>query len=191
MSDHKGKPMAFQLKTIEEPMALRCNTMWESPWHPKKESLEKARSGIPSNSSQLNSSISAKIQKLYDDLATKSKIMDSLSSKTAKVKVLTVQLVTTNSQIDELISESAVMKRCIANVNSLLSYIIETHDSLITIIIRKHLAEKSMLVFAMLNRLEGVSELVVPSKQGGDESTKVPPKTGDPKSTGMKKRQNR
>ncbi|CAI9280620.1 unnamed protein product [Lactuca saligna] len=50
------------------------------------------------------------------------------------------------------------MNSCISDVNLLLLDIIETRDSLITITIQKHLDEKLWPMFAMLNKLEGVSE---------------------------------
>ncbi|CAI9303427.1 unnamed protein product [Lactuca saligna] len=68
--------------------------------------------------------------------------MDQLAVKTEKVKVLTVKLEHDEKQINKLLSEKAVIKNCIAYVNALLSDIIETHDSLITITVKKHLAEK-------------------------------------------------
>ncbi|CAI9290382.1 unnamed protein product [Lactuca saligna] len=60
------------------------------------------------------------------------------------------------------------MKSCVADVNALLYNTIETCDSLITITMKKHLAEKPRPVFAMLKRIEGVSESSSLPKQGGD-----------------------
>lgn len=59
------------------------------------------------------------------------------------------------------------MKICVVDVNTLLSDIIETCDSLIMITVRKHLAEKLRHVFMMLNRIEGVLEFDTLPKQGG------------------------
>ncbi|CAH1440253.1 unnamed protein product [Lactuca virosa] len=50
----------------------------------------------------------------------------------------------------------------------MLSEIIETRDSMITITMRKHLAEKIRPVFAMLHMLEGVSDQTFNQKQGGE-----------------------
>lgn len=64
------------------------------------------------------------------------------------------------------------MKSCISDVNGLLSEIIETRDPMITIIVRKHLAEKLRPMFAMLHYLEGVPEPFVIPKQGGYQPKK-------------------
>ncbi|CAI9276624.1 unnamed protein product [Lactuca saligna] len=80
-----------------------------------------------------------------------SKVMDGLAVKTEKVEVL-----------------------------GLVSDIIDTKDSMITITVRKHLAEKFRPVFVMLHRLEGVSPQNSDLKQGGEGGSGVsrnePPK---------------
>ena len=60
------------------------------------------------------------------------------------------------------------MKSCVDDVNALLTDITETRDFLITIIVMKHLPEKLRPVFAMLNKIKGISESDTLSKQGGD-----------------------
>lgn len=94
------------------------------------------------------------------------------------MKVLTIQLNHADKEITELNSERALMKSCIADVNSLLSNIIETSDPLIPITVKKHLAEKLWPAFIVLNWLEGVSESMVLPQQGGettkDQSMKEP-----------------
>ena len=92
--------------------------------------------------------------------------MDALDLKTRKVKVLTVKLENAEKQVSDLLSEKVSMKSCIVDVNGLVSYIIETRDSMITITIKKYIYEKLRLVFAMLHRLEGVPELSSIPKQG-------------------------
>nr|KAJ0199186.1 hypothetical protein LSAT_V11C600300210 [Lactuca sativa] len=84
--------------------------------------------------------------------------MDDLAIKIKKVKALTVKLEHADKQIIDLLCERVVMKSCVADVNELILDIIETRDSMITITVKKHLSEKLRSVFAMLNRLEGVSE---------------------------------
>ncbi|CAH1453591.1 unnamed protein product [Lactuca virosa] len=56
----------------------------------------------------------------------------------------------------------------ITDVTGMLSDIIETRDSIITITMRKYLAEKFRPVFAMLHHLEGVSNQSFNPKQGGE-----------------------
>ncbi|CAI9263191.1 unnamed protein product [Lactuca saligna] len=98
--------------------------------------------------------------------------MDALALKIEKVKVLTVKLEHAEKKISELLSEKVVMKSCVADVNALLSDIIETRDFMITITVKKHLAEKLRPVFAMLNRLEGISRSSSLLKQGGETMKK-------------------
>ncbi|CAH1436031.1 unnamed protein product [Lactuca virosa] len=60
------------------------------------------------------------------------------------------------------------MRSCITDVASMLFDSIITRDSMITITIRKHLAEKLRSVFAMLHRLEDVSDQSFNPKQRGE-----------------------
>lgn len=94
--------------------------------------------------------------------------MDQLAVKTKKLKFLTVNLENVEKKINELLSEKAVMKSCVADVNTFLSNIIETHDSMITITVKKHLVENLFPMFTMLNRVEGVSESISLPKQAGE-----------------------
>ncbi|CAI9270582.1 unnamed protein product [Lactuca saligna] len=66
------------------------------------------------------------------------------------------------------------MKSCIADVNTYLTNIIETHDSLLTVSVRQHLADKLKPIFYMLNRLEGVLESDSLLKQGENLSSNLP-----------------
>ena len=114
----------------------------------KKDALEKGRTGTQSNNSKINPSITSKIEKLHEDLAIENAIMDKIVVKTEKVKVLTVK-------------------------TKVLTNIIETRDSLITITVKKHLAEKRRPLFAMLKRIEGVSDSRSLLKQGGETVKQV------------------
>lgn len=92
--------------------------------------------------------------------------MDALALKTEKVKILIIKLDNAEKQVNDLLSEKDAMKSYISEVNSMLSDIIETHDSMITVTVKKHLAEKFRHVFAKLNQLEGVPESGSILKQG-------------------------
>ncbi|CAI9276630.1 unnamed protein product [Lactuca saligna] len=85
--------------------------------------------------------------------------MDSIALKTESVKVLTVKLEQDKKNVQDVMSEKVVMKTCIIDVNGVLSDIIETREPMITIIVRKHLAEKLRPVFAILHHLEGKDKL--------------------------------
>ncbi|CAI9280164.1 unnamed protein product [Lactuca saligna] len=80
----------------------------------------------------------------------------------------------------------AVMKSCNADVNALLSDIIETCDYLITITVKKHLAEKLRPVFAMLNRIEGILKSDTLLKQGRDTVKQSTKETTKPTDTTVK-----
>ena len=96
------------------------------------------------------------------------------------MKMLEMKLQYAHQQVDDLIAEKAVTRSCIPDVSGLLSDIIETRDPMISITVKKHLADKLRPVFAMLHCLEGVSKLMSFLKQGGEGSSKVqmnePPK---------------
>ncbi|CAI9303754.1 unnamed protein product [Lactuca saligna] len=80
--------------------------------------------------------------------------MDAHAIKTEKVKVLIVKLENSEKRVNDLLFEKEAMKSCIIDFYGLLSDIIETHDSMITITVKKLLSEKLKPVFTMLNRLE-------------------------------------
>lgn len=120
--------------------------------------LEVVRTGFQIDNAELKSSISSKITKLKDDLATESKKIDALALKMEKVKVLTAKLENAEKRINDLLSEKAVMKSCITDVNALLSDIIEACDLMITITVNKNLSKKLRQVFTMIHRMEGVPE---------------------------------
>ncbi|CAI9299228.1 unnamed protein product [Lactuca saligna] len=107
-----------------------------SALHTEKDKLEEVGTGIQFDNSELNSSISSKIDKLHEDLEMENKIMDQMIVKTENVKVLTVKMEQAEKQINTLLFEKVVMKSCVADVNALLSDIIENRDSLITITIK-------------------------------------------------------
>nr|KAJ0188191.1 hypothetical protein LSAT_V11C900483250 [Lactuca sativa] len=109
---------------------------------------------MTANKAIKNSSIAVKITKLQEDLAAENKITDALAIKEEKCKVLGNKLHYTTKQIDDLLAEKAVMRSCISDVTGLLSDIIETHNPMISITVKKHLAEKLRPVFAMLHHLE-------------------------------------
>ncbi|CAI9278325.1 unnamed protein product [Lactuca saligna] len=146
----------------------------------EKSNFVELHKALKSDHEAFQSSITEKITKLQADLVTESKIMDALSIKEEKYKVLETKLQYTHKQVDDLIAEKAVTCSCISDVTELLSDIIETHDLMTSITLKKHLADKLRPMFAMLHHLEGVSQpMFFFSKQGGEGSSKdqtnVPP----------------
>lgn len=106
----------------------------------------------------MSASITSKIEKLQEDLPTENKIMDKIAIKTEKAKILKVQLANTNQELDALKSKMVVLKRCVTDFKLFWQTFIETHNSLLTVSVRQHLADKFEPVFSMLNRIKGVSE---------------------------------
>ncbi|CAI9270985.1 unnamed protein product [Lactuca saligna] len=135
--------------------------------------MEKIQSSFESNTAKANKVISSlgstlKTEKLQDDLAMESKIMDALAVQTKKEKVLSIQLENVEKQVNDLLFKKTGMETYILDVIGILSDIIKTMDSMITTILRKHLAEKLKPVFAMLLQIEGVLESSFILKQGGE-----------------------
>lgn len=54
------------------------------------------------------------------------------------------------------------------DVNAMLQDVRNEHDSILTLIVRRHLAENLRPVIALLNMIEGVSEASAPPKQRGE-----------------------
>ena len=94
--------------------------------------------------------------------------MDALAVKTEMVKVSIVKLENAEKKLNDLLSEKADMKSYIAEVTGMLLDIIKNRDSMITITVKKHLAEKLRPVFGMLPRLEVVTKSTPILKQRGE-----------------------
>ncbi|CAI9296728.1 unnamed protein product [Lactuca saligna] len=91
-------------------------------------------------------------------------------------------------------NHSTLIKCCVVDVNVDLYNLIKTCDSLLTISVRQHLAEKLKPIFSNLDVFQGVSESYIP-KQGresartfgvgegteGEDDNKQKPKSDDPK----------
>nr|KAJ0209074.1 hypothetical protein LSAT_V11C400212250 [Lactuca sativa] len=121
----------------------------------KKANFVELRKEFQSNNEAFQSSIDAKISKLQKEPEMESKIMDALAIKEEKCKVLETNLCYTEKQVDDLLSERAVIRSCISDVTKMLFDIIEACDPRISITIKNNLLEKLRPVFAMLHRLEG------------------------------------
>ncbi|CAH1444057.1 unnamed protein product [Lactuca virosa] len=120
--------------------------------------LQDIQTGLKSDHESFQVTISSQLSQLKDELVKESTLKDSLALKTEEAKLLSTKLEALEKQVKDLLSERAVMRSCITDVTGLLSNIIETRDSMITITMRKHLQENLKPVFAMLHRLEGVSD---------------------------------
>ncbi|CAH1449006.1 unnamed protein product [Lactuca virosa] len=130
--------------------------------------LQEIRTGLKTDHNSFQTTILSQLSQLKDELVKESTLKDSLALKTKEAKLLSTKIEASEKQVNDLLSERAVMRSCITDVTGLLSDIIETRDSMITITIHKHLQEKLKTVFAMLHRLEGVSDQSLNLKQGGE-----------------------
>ncbi|CAH1423775.1 unnamed protein product [Lactuca virosa] len=132
----------------------------------EKTKLQEIRIGLKTDHESFQATISFQLSQLKDELVKESTLKDSLALKSEEAKVLSTKLKASEKQVLDLLSKKAVMRSCITYVTGMLSDIIETRDSMITITMHKHLAEKLRPVFTMLHRLEGVSDKSFHPKQG-------------------------
>lgn len=143
------------------------------------EALSKVHSDIQTDNAELNTTIVLKIDQLQKDLATENNLMDQLALKTEKAQLLSVKLTYANKHIEDMESEKAIVKCSVSDVNKYLQNLIESRDSLVTVSVRRHLANKLKPVFSMLNMIAGVSEHDALPKLGGDKET-VTKNIGEP-----------
>ncbi|CAH1431384.1 unnamed protein product [Lactuca virosa] len=137
--------------------------------------FESIRKGIQADNAEFVSSVKARLDQLQTGLAVESKVMDELDRRTAQLKTQTLKLTLATKEIDDLKSERAVIKSCVGDVHSLFSNLLEAHDSVLTLTVPRHLAEKLRPALEILSRIEGVPGTVVPPKQGGEASQGQPP----------------
>lgn len=95
--------------------------------------------------------------------------MDKFPIEIEKVKVLSLKINYANKHFDDLETEKVVIKSCVSEINQYLHHMLETRDSILTVLVHQHLSEKLKLVFAMLNHIEGVFEGDVLPKQAGEK----------------------
>lgn len=107
--------------------------------------------------------------------------MYTLAIKTERVNVLSVKLENAEKQVQDLLTERAIIKSCVSDITSLLLDVIETRESMITISVRKHLNEKLMPIFIMLHRLQGISDQTFVPKQGGEGGSTIMTRKEGPK----------
>ncbi|CAI9286155.1 unnamed protein product [Lactuca saligna] len=101
----------------------------------KKAKLQEMRTGLKTDHEIFQASISSQISKLQDELEKESNIKDSLALKTEEVKVLSAKLEASEKHVNDLLFERIVMQSFIIDVTSMLSEILETMDSMLTIIV--------------------------------------------------------
>ncbi|XP_023734159.1 uncharacterized protein LOC111882023 [Lactuca sativa] len=88
-----------------------------------------------------------------------------------------------NDKLDQLLSSSSsgaysddsLKDFSVGDVHSILPHLLDAHDPIINITIRRHLAEKLRPALDILSRIEGVSVTGVQPKQGGEKAAKNQP----------------
>ena len=101
--------------------------------------------------------------------------MDELDRQATSLKTKSLKLTQAHKEIDDLTTKRAVMKSCVVDVHDSLVDLLDAHDTILTITVRRHLAEKLRPTLGLLYKIKGVSETDVTPKQGG-EASQVPPK---------------
>nr|KAJ0203831.1 hypothetical protein LSAT_V11C500231530 [Lactuca sativa] len=87
-----------------------------------------------------------------------------------------------NSRAYDLKSEREVIRSSIGDVHSILLHLLDVDDSILTISIHRHLAEKLRPALDILSRIKGVSDTAVLPKQGGEKNSQGgAPSKPDPK----------
>lgn len=128
----------------------------------EKELFEVFRKNLSSDQVKNQAFVFDHLDKLQEDLALESKVMDELALKTTQLKTQTLKLKQVNKDIDILQSERAVIKNYVGDVHSIILHLFEAHDLVLTITVRRLLAEKLRVTLDILSRIKGVSESVAP-----------------------------
>ncbi|XP_023752373.1 uncharacterized protein LOC111900726 [Lactuca sativa] len=134
-----------------------------------------ARHAIEEANESFHANFNERLTQLEADLAMENRIMDELDRRTAQLKLQTHKLRTANAKINDLKSEKEVIRSSATNVHSILLRLIEANDPLISITVRRHLADKIRPALDVLSRIEGVLVTGVQPKQGGEKESKQPP----------------
>nr|KAJ0211223.1 hypothetical protein LSAT_V11C400209150 [Lactuca sativa] len=143
------------VETLQKTLQSECSNL-EAACHEIEEANESLRANVNERLTQLEA-----------DLAMENQIMDELDRRTAQLKFQTHKLRTANAEIDDLKSEWEVIRSSVADVHSILLHLIEASDPLITITVRRHLADKLRPALDVVSHTEGVPVSGVHPKQGG------------------------
>lgn len=105
--------------------------------------------------------------------------MDALAKKTQKSKVLFVKLKIVTKHVDDHENERNIVKICVPGINQYPLRLVDTPNSLFTVLVRQQLSDKLQPVFVMLNQIECVLGSEAFPKQGGetDQQSNPKPKT--------------
>nr|KAJ0199245.1 hypothetical protein LSAT_V11C600325250 [Lactuca sativa] len=151
------------VETLQKTLQSKCSN------------LEAAHHAIEEANASLHAKVNERLTQLEADLAMENRIMNELDKRTAQLKLQQHKVCTANTDINDLKSERDVIRSFAADVQSILLHLIEASDPLITITVRRHLADKLRLALDVLSRIEGVPVTGVQLKQGGEKESKQQP----------------
>ncbi|XP_023750787.1 uncharacterized protein LOC111899139 [Lactuca sativa] len=172
---HDAKIFLESLQGASETTSNKVNATIESlskTFQDEQMKFNQLRSALQDDLVSFQSSVTIRLDKLQEDLAFENKVMDELAHQTTMIKTQGVRLIQAQREIDELKSKRTVMKTYVFDVHALLSNLLDAHDSVLNITIRRHLVEKLRPGLDLLSRVAGVPESVATPQQGGDQATK-------------------
>nr|KAJ0205612.1 hypothetical protein LSAT_V11C500229060 [Lactuca sativa] len=140
----------------------------------EREKFEVSHQSLQADRTILLSYVKTSLTNLKTDLAWDNKVREDLALSQTQVATLSLELSQANMEIESLRAEDTVLKSCVNDVHSLTSNLLEAHDSVLTISVRRHLTDKLLPALEMLSRIRGVTEPIDTPQQGGDV-TQDPP----------------
>ncbi|CAI9290795.1 unnamed protein product [Lactuca saligna] len=151
----------------------------------ERSNLEAARQAIEAANATLHANVNDRLTQLEVELAVENHIMDELDKHTSQLKMQNLRLRTATNELNDFKCEREVIRSSVGDVHSILFHLLDAHDPILTISIRRHLPDKLRPALDILSRIEGVSVTDVQPKEGGDKAKSQPPP--EPKSTAKPK----
>nr|KAJ0193115.1 hypothetical protein LSAT_V11C800452990 [Lactuca sativa] len=150
----------------------------------ERTNLEVAQKAIEAANATLHANVHDRLTQLEAKLVVENRIMDELDKRTSQLKMKILKFRSATTELNDLNSEREVIRSSVDDVHSILLHLLDAHDPILTISIRRHLADKLRLVLAILSRIEGVSRIQGGEKMTEKVNTQPPP---EPKSTAAPK----
>nr|KAJ0221851.1 hypothetical protein LSAT_V11C200062850 [Lactuca sativa] len=98
--------------------------------------------------------IEAANEELHSKLLVENRVMDELDMRTSQLKFQNLKLCTVTQELNDLNSEREVIRSSISDVHSILLHLWDAHEVIVTIYIRRHLAEKLRPALDILSRIK-------------------------------------
>nr|KAJ0211645.1 hypothetical protein LSAT_V11C400202070 [Lactuca sativa] len=130
--------------------------------------LDSLQTAAQKNAHSIHSKVDDRLTQLEAELAVENKVMDELDKRTSHLKMQNLKLRTETEEINDLNSEREVIRSSVGDVHSILLHLLDAHDSIFTISIRRHLAEK---LRPTLDILRCFGDHYSSEKQGGEKKS--------------------